>query len=73
MPFDRHAFDEGELESSDADASARRFREFDCPSCSANNPYDDGFGEGDEVRCFYCGQELQAVVTASGRLRLREI
>ena len=31
------------------------FTEFDCPVCDANNPYDDGFTDGDEIRCFYCG------------------
>ena len=73
MPIDRHAFDEGDLESSEGEAGAQRFREFECPVCSANNPYDDGFGEGDEVRCFYCGQELKVAVTAAGRLKLKEI
>ena len=73
MPIDPHAFDEGDLEHADSGASARRFREFDCPVCNANNPYDDGFGEGDEVRCFYCGQEFAAAVTSTGRLKLREI
>lgn len=72
MPIDPHAFDEGDLEQSESEGSARRHREFDCPVCSANNPYDDGFGEGDEVRCFYCGQEFIAAQTGTGRLKLRE-
>jgi transcription elongation factor Elf1 len=49
----------------------RRFGDFDCPDCSANNPYDDKFGDGDEVRCYYCGQEYKADVNESGKLRLR--
>lgn len=50
---------------------ARRFGDFDCPDCSANNPYDDAFGDGDEVRCYYCGQEFRAEVNDSGKLRLK--
>lgn len=29
--------------------------EFDCPECSAHNPWDDGFTYGDEVFCGWCG------------------
>ena len=32
--------------------------EFDCPECDANNTYDDGFTDGTEVRCNYCGQDF---------------
>ena len=52
---------------------SRRFGDFDCPDCSANNPYDDSFGDGDEVRCYYCGQEFRAEVSDSGKLRLRVV
>ena len=75
LPFDPNAFEEADpesLEARDAGASGRRFKEFDCPMCSANNPYGDAFGDGDEIRCFYCGQEFAARVTDSGRLKLRE-
>ncbi len=33
--------------------------EFDCPSCDANNPHDDGFTVGDELFCNYCGMSLE--------------
>jgi hypothetical protein len=72
VPIDSHAFEEGDLESNESGASGRRFDEFDCPVCSANNPYGDAFGDGDEIRCFYCGQEFEVRVTDSGRLKLRE-
>jgi hypothetical protein len=52
---------------------ARRFNDFDCPDCNANNPYDDSFGDGDEVRCYYCGQDFRAEVSDSGRLRLKAL
>jgi len=73
MPYDP-GYEEDEKTSSPEDAGQlRRFKDFDCPECAANNPYDDGFGMGDEIRCYYCGQEFQVRVTASGGLKLREI
>ncbi len=70
MPYDPHGEDDDAAERGEP---ARRFKDFDCPDCNANNPYDDGFGDGDEVRCFYCGQEFKVVLTQSGRLRLKEL
>jgi hypothetical protein len=72
MPIDPHAFDDDDLDAGVAGGHRRRFTDFDCPSCSANNPYDDGFGDGDDVLCYYCGQEYRAEVSDEGRLRLRE-
>jgi hypothetical protein len=73
MPYDPgYDEDEGKKRPED-EGRVRRFSDFDCPECSANNPYDDGFGNGDEVRCYYCGQEFRAEVNESGRLRLRVV
>jgi hypothetical protein len=72
VPIDPHAFDEGELDGTEGSAASGRFREFECPLCSAHNPYDDGFGEGDEIRCFYCGQDFRVGLTSGGALKLRE-
>ena len=44
----------------------------ECPECAAHNPVDDGFYEGDEVRCFYCGLGFVATVK-DGRLKLKSI
>jgi len=71
MPFDR-GYDEDD-DAADAAGQARRFKDFDCPDCAANNPYDDGFGNGDEVRCYYCGQDFRADVSDAGRLKLRNL
>ena len=49
----------------------RKFEEFDCPSCSANNPFDT-FGNGDEVLCNWCAMEFRAVVDEEGNLKLKE-
>lgn len=67
-------YDPGEDEDdapAGGDGTRSRFKEFDCPECSANNPYDDGIGDGDEVTCFYCGQQFSVRVNDSGRLKLR--
>jgi DNA-directed RNA polymerase subunit RPC12/RpoP len=72
MPYDR-SYDEDEDKRPDAQGTSRRFQDFDCPDCSANNPWDDGFGNGDEIRCYYCGQEYLAQVTEEGRLKLRAL
>jgi hypothetical protein len=71
MPFDP-GYDEEDQGARDQ-GSLRRFGDFDCPDCNANNPYDDVFGNGDEVRCYYCGQEFRAEVSDSGRLRLKPL
>jgi hypothetical protein len=78
MPFDRG--DLGEIAEEEEDeqkrsgrslGSKRRFDEFDCPTCSANNPID--FGNGDEIPCAYCGLAFLATVDEEGNLRLREL
>jgi hypothetical protein len=48
------------------------FKEFDCPSCTANNPMDDGFRVGEEVRCHYCGGEFE-VREGGNSYKLREL
>lgn len=75
MPYDPGQDDEDDDAQSgpDPEGRGRRFGEFDCPECNANNPVDDSFGDGDEVRCYYCGQELRAHVSDAGRLRLKAI
>jgi hypothetical protein len=74
MPYDSHGLDDDDdKDRKGADlGTRRRFGDFDCPTCNANNPWDDGFGDGDEIRCFYCGEEFKVLVTEEGRLRLRE-
>ncbi len=51
----------------------KRLTEFDCPQCNANNPYGDGFGVGDEIRCYYCGCEFKVVDIQGRKLKLREL
>ena len=49
----------------------RQFTEFDCPTCTANNPHET-FGDGEELSCSWCGLGFVAIVDDEGRLKLRE-
>jgi hypothetical protein len=78
MPYDKATMghiaemEEEEAKKSGENLGARRkFNEFECPTCSANNPFDD-FGHGDEVHCAWCGLGFTATVDDDGRLKLRE-
>jgi hypothetical protein len=68
-----HGYEDDDGGGADEGGRARRFADFDCPDCAANNPYDDGFGDGDEIRCYYCGQEFRVQVNDSGRLKLKAV
>ncbi len=72
MPYDQ-GYDDEDGHTSLDEGRGRRFKDFDCPDCAANNPYDDGFGQGDQVLCYYCGQQYDVRVDDSGRLRLRPV
>ncbi len=73
MPYDPHGVDEDPIEPGTKAGRRRVFKDFDCPTCSANNPYDDGFGDGEQVLCYYCGAEFKARVNEDGQLRLKEV
>jgi hypothetical protein len=51
----------------------KKFKEFECPGCDANNPADPPIGMGDEVLCNYCGCDYQVVVTDELKLKLRPL
>ena len=79
MPYDRNSLgemadqeDEDSKKAGKTQGVKRKFDEFDCPACSANNPVGDGFGNGDDVMCNYCGLEFKVQVDEEGRLKLRE-
>jgi DNA-directed RNA polymerase subunit RPC12/RpoP len=55
------------------DTKAKKFVEFDCPGCNANNPWGDGFEDGEEINCHYCGSSFIAQVSDEGKLKLKEI
>lgn len=64
--------DEDEAKTGAALGVKRKFDEFDCPTCNANNPFET-FGNGDEVLCNWCGISFKALIDDEGALRLREL
>lgn len=72
MEYDRYEEDEDRRDKARAQAKLL-FKEFDCPSCTANNPVESPFGNGAELLCNYCGTEFKAAVTEEGKLKLREL
>ncbi|MBI3184772.1 MAG: hypothetical protein HYZ28_21760 [Myxococcales bacterium] len=72
MPNDQYLGLDDEKEGAAAQGNKRTFAEFDCPGCNANNP-SEGFGDGAELLCNYCGTQYLAQVSDEGRLRLREV
>ncbi|NVJ26936.1 MULTISPECIES: hypothetical protein [Myxococcus] len=64
-------FDDDDIKESSKGGGKNK--EFDCPGCDANNPVPDGFGDGDELRCNYCGCEYNVRVSAEGRVKFKEI
>jgi hypothetical protein len=64
--------DDDEKKTGQELGSKRKFDEFECPACSANNPFDT-FGNGDEVLCNWCGMDFRALVDEDGKLRLKEL
>lgn len=64
--------EEEEKKSGKALGTKRKFDEFECPACSANNPYDT-FGNNEELLCNWCGMQFKAVVDEEGNLRLKEL
>lgn len=70
MPFDSGDADDDDRKSGQAKGKKRKFDEFECPACSANNPLE--FGAGDEISCSYCGLAYIAHVDDEGTLKLRE-
>ncbi len=69
MPADRNA-DEDDLKD---DEVRLRATDFDCPTCSANNPLESELRDRDEVSCNYCGASFQVRITGERRLKLKEM
>ncbi len=71
MPVDQHDMGDDDEKDTGTSGANSRFKEFDCPSCNANNPIE--FGDGDELLCNYCGSEYRVKVSDEGRAKLREL
>ncbi|GHG74035.1 hypothetical protein [Comamonas sp. JC664] len=64
-------FDDDDKDS--GKGGGRPQKDFDCPSCNANNPVDEPLANGDEVRCNYCGSDFKVSANSEGRLKFKEI
>ncbi len=69
MPADLNA-DEDDLKEDELRARAA---DFDCLTCSANNPVESELRDRDEISCHYCGTSFQVRITSEGRLKLKEM
>lgn len=69
--YDHSDHDDDEKKTGAALGARRKFDEFECPACSAHNPFET-FGNGDDVLCNWCGMEFKVTVTDEGTLRLRD-
>ena len=69
-PMAHDAYDEEEDRPSSKNEGKK---EFDCPSCNANNPLEDVIVDGAELLCNYCGSEYRAKVSDEGRIKLKEM
>lgn len=65
-----HAYDEDD--EKDAANPVKRYAEYDCPSCNANNPCSPPIGDKDEISCHYCGTDFKVFVSDEGKLKLKE-
>ncbi len=70
--LDEYLEDDDEKKTGKALGSKRKFDEFECPACSAHNPFDT-FGHNDEGLCNWCGIYYKAIVDDDGNLRLKEL
>ncbi|OLC75917.1 MAG: hypothetical protein AUG04_07350 [Deltaproteobacteria bacterium 13_1_20CM_2_69_21] len=69
---DRDMDDEDEKPTGSTLGRRRKFSEFECPTCSAHNPFEE-FGNEDEVICNWCGLQFKAVIDDEGNLKLKEL
>jgi transcription elongation factor Elf1 len=69
MPVDHNA-DEDDLKE---DEVRSRATDFDCPSCSANNPVETALRDREEISCHYCGSQYQVRISGEGRMKLKEL
>jgi len=55
--------------------AGKKLKDWDCPSCQANNPSDEFVPEkkGIELRCNYCGVEYRISLSDEGRIKFKEL
>lgn len=68
-----HDYDASDDDDKGRGKSGKAIKEFDCPTCAANNPTDEPIKHGDELRCNYCGNDFLVSFTDSGRIKFKEL
>jgi DNA-directed RNA polymerase subunit RPC12/RpoP len=53
--------------------SGKAIKDWDCPTCEANNPTDEPIKTSDELRCNYCGNEFLVSFNDSGKPKFKEL
>lgn len=53
--------------------SGKAIKDWDCPTCEANNPTDEPISNGSELRCNYCGNEYMVSFSDTGKMKFKEI
>jgi transcription elongation factor Elf1 len=71
MSFNNHQ-DDDELKDEEK-ANRNKRKDFDCPTCNANNPVDEPYADGTELMCNYCGAEFKVRETGEGRFKFKEM
>ncbi|MFL5320906.1 MAG: hypothetical protein ACJ790_14685 [Myxococcaceae bacterium] len=69
MPSNQYDYDN---DDKDNDSGKKVIKEFDCPSCNANNP-SEPLQDGSEVLCNYCGTEYKVTISDEGKMKLKEM
>lgn len=65
--------DDDDDKKSSKSKSGKAPKDWDCPTCEANNPTDEGIANGHELRCNYCGNEFMVSFTDAGKMKFKEI
>lgn len=72
MALQNFDMDDVEKEMARDAKNGKGLKDFDCPSCNANNPADPPLSDGAEVLCHYCGSEFKVTVS-EGRAKFKEM
>lgn len=68
MPLDHYEDDDDDS----GQPSGKGKKDFDCPTCNANNPRDEPISDGEELLCNYCGSTFEVKMLEEGQFKLRE-
>jgi|GEM_PF-1899659 len=70
---DYGSFSDDDDSKSSKSKSGKAIKDWDCPTCEANNPTDEPIRNGDELRCNYCGNEFLLSFSDTGKMKFKEL